>query len=428
MRHLSRAWKSQAGLAALGLLVVLLLAVSGCFRSPRWRATQEPDRSDVRAALTATGHDDLDRDLLAAETPEIPMRARLRPCCAFGADLAAKVGPVPVPAYRIGNILDPEDIGPHTYDSGVLRVRRAEQEAVLLNNENNGLIYTCRGGFIDTAHVRDYADWATFLAMTHLRSLEEGTQIELPPEGGSRRIVFEPVPAELIRRLGSHRTVSATGEWITFQLSIWHEIATWFGWASVPGFSEKASAFSPEDLYSNLLGIKLARAIGHRRSARSEDLYNAGVTQWMNQAIAYLGPVPEDVSRKAMRAVDGVWWDSGTRLPDPRLVLRRSFEFENPVRPWLVPASLAAEPLREELQEHCGDPGNGIPLPFSDRTKEFELGDFATLEIEVDDRLAAQEPFLTMGRKVTQADFPAIIAAIRSQNIEEFGPNADRPD
>lgn len=125
-------------------------------------------------------------------------------------------------------------------------------------------------------------------------------------------------------------------------------------------------------------------------------------------------------------AVDGVWWDSGTRLPDPRLVLRRSFEFEDPVRPWLVPASLTPEPLREKLQSHCGEPAK--PLPFGDRIEEYGLGEFATLEIEVDDRLAAQEPFLTLGRKITQADFPAIIEAIRAQNREEFGRNADRPD
>ncbi len=42
------------------------------------------------------------------------------------------------------------------------------------------------------------------------------------------------------------RVTGAVGEWIAFQLGVWHEIATWYGWASVRGFSEKASAFSPE--------------------------------------------------------------------------------------------------------------------------------------------------------------------------------------
>jgi hypothetical protein len=168
--------------------------------------------------------------------------------------------------------------------------------------------------------------------------------------------------------------------------------------------------------------------IAHRRSAKSENLYNPAVTRWLDQAIAYLGPVPEDVGREAMLAVDGVWWNSGTRLPDPRLVLRRSFEFENPVMPWLVPGSLAAKPLREKLAAHGGAAVPPRPLPHRDGVGGRELSDFATLEIEVDDKLAAQEPFLTMGRKITQADFPAIIEVIRAQNREEFGPDADRPD
>jgi hypothetical protein len=385
-----------------------------------------PDTTDVMAALEATSYDDLDRRLIAAEIPEVPIRARLRPCCAFGADLSAKVGRVPVPGYRIGNILGPEDVGPHTYDSGILRLRRSEQEAVLLNNENNGLVYTCHGGFIDLAHVRDYADWGIFLGTALAGSVEDGLRVELPPEGGSRTVVFEPVPVEMLRRFGRVRIASALAEWITFQTSIWHEIATWYGWASVPGFSEKASAFSPEDLYSNLLGIKLARGISHRRSAKSENLYNTGITQWLDQAIAQLGGVPEELGREATRAVDGVWWDSGTRLPDPRLVLRRSFEFQGPVMPWLVPDSQATPELREALAERCGTVAP-LPLPLVDEAEGYSFADFARLEIEVDDNLAAQEPFPTLGRKVTQADFPAIIEEIRRQNRVEFGPDADRP-
>jgi hypothetical protein len=405
-------------------LVVLVAVVSGCVRPPRWRADDEPHAGDVEAALTATNYADLDRALAAGEIAQVPMRTRLRPCCAFGADLGAKVGPVPVPGYRIGNMLDPEDVGPHTFDSGVLRVRRGEQEAVLLNNEKNGLVYTCRGGFIDTAHVRDYADWGIFLGATNARTVEEGTTVELPPEGGSRRIVFEPVPEELIERFGRLRIASTTTEAITFQLSIWHEIATWFGFASVPGFPEKASAFSPEDLYSNLLGIKLARALARRRSARDENTYNSSFTQWMDQVIDFLDPVPEEVARDAMRAVDGVWWDSGTRLPDPRLVLRRSFEYRDPVIPWLVPDSLAPQ----SLVERCGRSARPLPLPNKARVKGIRIDDFVTLEIEVDDNLASQEPFLTLGRKVTQREFPAIIEAIQGQNREEFGSNANQPN
>jgi hypothetical protein len=55
-------------------------------------------------------------------------------------------------------------------------------------------------------------------------------------------------------------------EWTAWQMSIWHETVTWFGWDAVPGFSEEASAFSPEDLYSNPLAararLSARRAVG----------------------------------------------------------------------------------------------------------------------------------------------------------------------
>ena len=54
------------------------------------------------------------------------------------------------------------------------------------DREHNGLVYTCRGGFIDTAHVRDYADWAIFLVAQIARLAETGGVVELPDEGGRR--------------------------------------------------------------------------------------------------------------------------------------------------------------------------------------------------------------------------------------------------
>ncbi len=36
----------------------------------------------------------------------------------------------------------------------------------------------------------------------------------------------------------------------TWRVTLWHEIATWFGYQSVSGFSERPSTFSIEDRYS----------------------------------------------------------------------------------------------------------------------------------------------------------------------------------
>lgn len=51
-----------------------------------------------------------------------------------------------------------------------------------------------------------------------------------------------------------------------------------------------------------------------------------------------------------------------------------------------------------------------------------------SLEIEVDEAIAQHEPFVTRGRKLTQADFPEIVGTIREQALVEFGPRADQRD
>ena len=53
---------------------------------------------------------------------------------------------------------------------------------------------------------------------------------------------------EFLRRHDPVSLTMAIARRLAFQLSIWHEIATWYGWSAVPGYPEKLSAFSPEDL------------------------------------------------------------------------------------------------------------------------------------------------------------------------------------
>ena len=212
--------------------------------------------------------------------------------------------------------------------------------------------------------------------------------------------------------------------WISFQLSVWHEIATWFGWSWSKTFPETASAFSPEDLYSNILGIRIAEALAHRRSGRTEDVYNRSVDGWLELLLEHLGPVPKSVGVETMRSVDGHWWDSSRRLPDKELTLRRHMDIDDSIAPWLVPAARAPDSLREI----CGDNPKLVAIANPDGVLSLKFSDWVSLQIEVDDNLAAQAPFTEIGRSVTQADFPRIIEAIREQNREEFGPGADQSD
>ena len=85
---------------------------------------------------------------------------------------------------------------------------------------------------------------------------------------------MQPLEPELLRQYTRREIATPLRQWLAWQLSVWHEIATWYGWSHVSAFPEIASAFSPEDFYSNLLGIWLMGALVHERAAISEDSYN----------------------------------------------------------------------------------------------------------------------------------------------------------
>jgi hypothetical protein len=236
------------------------------------------------------------------------------------------------------------------------------------------------------------------------------------------------LPPEIVYHYGFKETVTTLAQWLAFQISIWHEIATWYGWASVAGFSERASAFSPEDLYSNMLGSKLMLAITARRQAASEPEYNRAVDGWFARALEVLGAVPRDLGTDVTHALDGLWWDSSRRVPDPQLVRRRHFGIGDPIRPWLAPPSALPEGVRQALHEACA--GDHDPVVFTNpsRAKGIALEDYVTFEVEVEEALAKQEPFASRGRALTQRDFPEIVAVIREQAVAELGPRVDRPD
>jgi hypothetical protein len=412
------------------VLLASLLFAGGCVRVPLWVASPSPTREEVEVLLETGRATTLPPETLAVrDIPDIPVRKSLRPCCAFGSELRASIaGLVAIPGYKIPNILGPDDLGPHTYDSGVFSARSDGRASGGFDAERNGLVYTCRGGYIDTAHVRDYVDWSIFLAAQIGRRATGGGEIELPDEGGTRRVIVKPLPQEIVDRFGYKAAVTTLAQWLAFQTSIWHEIATWYGWASVPGFSERASAFSPEDLYSNMLGTKLMLAITARRQAMSEPDFNHAVDGWFGRALELLGAVPRDLGNEVTQALDGLWWDSSRRVPDPALVQRRYFGIGDPVRPWLAPDSALPADVRRRLDAACGSEREPVVFANPTQAKGVALDDYVSLEIVVDDGIAAHEPFASRGRKLTQRDFPAIVELVREQARVEFGPRVDQPD
>ena len=237
----------------------------------------------------------------------------IRVCCAFGADL----GLFGVPFMKINHITSIDQLNEHKYMGG--------------KEEGNGVIYTKKGGFIDIAHLRDQADWTKYLYTLILSNRENGEFVKkLGNEGGSKKLSIS-VNSEL----DSMDCLLIAGK-ITYDLSLWHELSTWFGASAVPMMPERYSSFSVEDVYSNLLGVHIGI-----EALKSNLPYNEAMTEILNNTLGSLGAVKtEEDTYLALEAVRNVWWTNDKRLPNSKVIIERDTDVSTYSRPWLVPDSV----------------------------------------------------------------------------------------
>ncbi|MBW2292064.1 MAG: DUF4056 domain-containing protein [Deltaproteobacteria bacterium] len=396
---------------------LLLVAALGCAcAGPKWdeNTTIDPDAVFLR-------------EILVDVVPDVPAPSHLRPCCAFGSGIRVRLGPIPVPGVLLENIIGPEDVGVHRYDNGLMSLRKGE-DGLEIVKESNGLVYTCRGGFLDTAHVRDYSDWTVYLASQIARAVDTGTTLTLKNEGAVRKIHIQPLPADLLELSELRATVIALSQYLAFQLSIWHEISTWLGWSASAAFSEEASAFSPEDLYSNLVGIKIAGRVMKDLNASSEEEFNEHLSEILIKAVELLGGVPAAAGQGAARHVDGVWWQSEKRLPSADLVLKRNMDIGEVITPWRISESHWAQGIEDGVDKYCGGDDRPVVLSNPSSYEGIAFSEMATLELTLEEKTAERLPIpIPEGRVLTQSDFPRLIAAIRIKNDERYGAGASTP-
>lgn len=344
-----------------------------------------------------------DGGALAAAAAETLPPPRLRTCCAFGYDLQTEVGGEPLPT-TVANVVSPWQLGPHHY---LEAPDRAEQ---------NGLVYTCRAGFIDVSHVRDYADWTRYLYARLRPVLGSAVRFSLPDEGGARTVVLRAVDVEAdeARRDEVARRLAQR---LAFELSLLHEVVTWYDYRSVPFFSERVSAFSPEDVPSNAVGV----AVGAEALRRGGD-FDAQVDALLRERLDGLDALSPAATRRAFDLVEGAWWDRTRALPDLRVVTRRNVALGPVVTPWTSPSQglddcrhRGASPVSLEVPEDAVLREGAEPTPL---TELFELRfapDYATLP-----RFPRPEH-----EPVTQRDLPFLAERVRDGLRAELGPLVD---
>ncbi len=309
---------------------------------------------------------------LTPEQVKTPPPKIIRTCCAFGAN----IGVAGVPFYKKTDLAAISTMGAHGFLGG--------------KEEKNGNIYTRRGGFIDLGHLRDCADWTAYLYNLIKASKANKDLIitKIGYEGGEKTLTLrvpENIDDDDARELAGK---------IAYDLSLWHEIATWFGASYVPLFPERFSSFSPEDLYSNLLGVHLGMM-----AIKSDKEYNEAMTGLLAEMLYNLECVDtEEETLEAMIKVDNLWYNSQKRFPSRKLLMKRYLDPETALIPWLVPDETSILP------------------PFILKKPGVQLAGLYQLSIKLNYHFPVKDIFTDESdRIVTQNDFDTIINYIQNE-------------
>ncbi|WP_304232008.1 DUF4056 domain-containing protein [Jiulongibacter sediminis] len=302
----------------------------------------------------------------------------IRTCCAFGSDL--KMTGVPFKKYS--DISSVDQLGSHTYLGSPL--------------EKNGIIYSLKGGFLDIGHLRDQADWTAYLFSQIQQNPGKSFQIELGYEGGSK-ILSLSIPESFDKEEQARLAAK-----IAFDLSVWHEIATFYGASTVPLVPERYSAFSMEDAYSNMLGALLGM-----EAILSEEPFEKAMTRLLSEKLEELEAVKTlEQTKAAMAAVKDDWWTDEYRLPSKNVLMKREFDIHDCLQPWLV-------------QSYGIEQGESLCIATEDNSG-MPLDEYYELSIKLNYKFPIRKLFVKpTSRIINQRDFKLLIQNAEQKSLKK---------
>lgn len=301
---------------------------------------------------------------------------------------------------------DVSELGKHDYDS--------------FFGENNALVYTAKAGYIDLGHLRESADRARYLFEVCYENIcRSNTRFSFEIIEPAVYYVSLRYPAnwdqlsqQEQRRIAEDVAIDL-GQHFAHLSTVWHEIITWYGYASTGLFAEKASSFSWEDGYSDLLGTKVAAMV-----LRENRAYNDGMTEIIIRELNKLDPQPAGVAERATDLIKGEWYSG--RYPFLSMN-RRNFDVgfdDGYITPFRVPGVCdyaAAQPCK--VPELSALHNNGFTMQLTMTPQSSERKDVLRI-LDPSGNTDTLEPV---------RDFPTIIEHIREEAIRDKGQNVDKP-
>ena len=276
-------------------------------------------------------------------------------------------------------------------------------------SETNGMVYTSKGGFIDIAHVREAADRTVYLRNVAYRNLVgRKTEFSFRVIEPSKYRVKLSYPegwddlSEEERETIANEVSIRLGQYLAHTSLIWHEIVTWYGFASSGIFSDRISSFSWEDTYSDVVGTWLgAEALRHRQRP-----YDEVMTRLLYHKLKELDVQSPRGAREAAKRIEGQWYTGGLYFfVDMK---RRNCDVgldNNRITPWLVPGICP-----DAVPQSC---------PVPDLALLCEYG--FNIEVELDPQVLEKGKIYHAiglagdGRMRPQMDFPRIMAQIEDR-------------
>ncbi len=313
--------------------------------------------------------------------------------CSVTGGPRARLGYLPTDTFGI-RFPDPNKLGHHSYGLGI--------------PDRGGIVYTCKAGHIDIDHVRGNADNTRHIFKLLRKTLSKGKKslsfsITGEPSTNKVRLTY---PQDWDQRADKEKIIAEiafdTAPYLAFHTTIWHEILTWFGYHYALIEPEFNSAFSWEDVYSNLTGTQLA--VEAMKDPNRN--FDKAMVEAIYRRLEKLDVQPRSTAIAASDKMRGKWY-TGNFVPDMKM---RNFDIglDGTVTPTLVPDV-----------EGCNSEPLPLPAPTLDTLERY--GFSITYEIKPNALLVQDRIFKAAGSKriFPAKHFPAIIEHMKKDAAEK---------
>lgn len=278
--------------------------------------------------------------------------------------------------------------------------------------ERNGITYTCNAGHIDITHLRIAADNTKDMSEKLYKGILAGrTDFTFGLVADQSKHVVKlsyPDNWQQVDKEHAAREISLQlGQYLAFSATTWHEMLTWFGYRTMVIIPEFSSAFSWEDVYSNLIGTSIAA----EAIRNSDHKYNKAMTLAINQEMERLGGQSARVAKKAAQMVRGQWFTGNLMVKMKKRNLDIGVD-DGFVTPMIVPG-ICDQARPEHFPVPSPDVSQyGFSMDYHIVPREFERGKILRI-VHANRKAKTITP---------QTHFAPIMAHITNVAIQKFGP------